>query len=258
MSGKPMSEFKLKKLTDEEKLDIIIEHLTGVIDGGYPGECMWIGNTLAYTGSRGGSFSDLKYDSTLGAITRRNMLKWVNHALAFCEREGWPDDDISDALYETEHVIMTRKEKAAAKLERKRQQAASEKDRSIIPAIRLDMTRSDEDIATQLGVHRGRVKYLRETEALGLDQRTAIMIEIERDPKVSNGDLCKHFDLPDHFSGAIKYLRYQIERNKRVAAQKTKEAADKAADKEKGIIGWRTQTIRVPVIHKPGPPTRAP
>jgi len=68
-------------MTDEEKLGIVIQHLTGVIDSGYPGDYVWIGDTLAYTSSRGDAFSDLKYDSQLGTITKQEMLDWFDRAV---------------------------------------------------------------------------------------------------------------------------------------------------------------------------------
>lgn len=89
---------KQKRVTVEKKLDAIIEHLTGVIDGGYPGESLWIGNTLAYTGARGGS-AGLEYDGGLGAITRREMLAWYDRAAAFVEDN--PDYGLSSAFHET-------------------------------------------------------------------------------------------------------------------------------------------------------------
>ena len=90
------------KLTKEQKLDIVIEHLIGVIDGGYPGDYVWIGNTMVYTSSRGGAFSDLKNDSSLGVITKREMLNWFNRALIVCEEQGWdPEENVAGALYES-------------------------------------------------------------------------------------------------------------------------------------------------------------
>jgi len=66
-------------VTDEQKLDVIIAHLTDVIDGGYPGESLWIGDTLAYT--------------------RKAMLAWYDRAAALVEDD--PGFEMSDALYET-------------------------------------------------------------------------------------------------------------------------------------------------------------
>lgn len=88
-------------MTDKEKLDVIIEHLTGVIDGGYPGDIIWIGDTLAYTSANTGE----KHGSQLGVITRKEMLAWYNRAVAFLKQHEWPDDEINDALYETESTL---------------------------------------------------------------------------------------------------------------------------------------------------------
>lgn len=88
-------------LTDEQKLEIVIEHLTRVHDGGYAGDYVWVGDTMAYTSSRGGSFSDLEHDASLGTITRQEMLDWVDRAIAFCKRSDWDDDDVSGVLNET-------------------------------------------------------------------------------------------------------------------------------------------------------------
>jgi hypothetical protein len=82
-------------VTDEQKLDVIIAHLTDVIDGGYPGEILWIGDTLAYTSANTGE----KYGSRLGAITRKAMLAWYDRAAALVEDD--PSFEMSDALYET-------------------------------------------------------------------------------------------------------------------------------------------------------------
>lgn len=84
-----------KQPTDDEKLEVVIEHLTGVIDGGYPGESMWIGKTLVYTTANTGE----KHGSQLGTITRRAMLAWYHRAEALLKEDPtWP---MSDALYET-------------------------------------------------------------------------------------------------------------------------------------------------------------
>lgn len=88
-------------LTDNQKVEIVIEHLTGVTDGGYSGDYVWIGDTMAYTSSRGGVLTGLKSDSSLGTITRQAMLDWADRAIAFCKRPGWEDEDISSALHET-------------------------------------------------------------------------------------------------------------------------------------------------------------
>ncbi len=82
--------------TETEKLDTIIEHLTGVIDGGYPGECVWIGDTLAYTSANTGE----KHGSNLGTITRLEMLAWYDRAVTFLEEHS-DDFDMGLALYET-------------------------------------------------------------------------------------------------------------------------------------------------------------
>lgn len=86
----------MKRLTAEEKLEAIIEHLTDVIDGGYPGDYVWIGNTMAYTTANTGE----KYGSRLGTITRRDMLAWYDRAADFL-KEHEDESDWSDALYET-------------------------------------------------------------------------------------------------------------------------------------------------------------
>ena len=83
-------------ITDQQKLDVVIEHLTDVIDGGYPGESLWIGDTLVYTSANTGE----KYGSRLGSITRKAMLAWYDRAAALVE-DG-PDFEIGEALYETE------------------------------------------------------------------------------------------------------------------------------------------------------------
>jgi len=81
--------------TDDEKIAVIIEHLTGVTDGGYPGESLWIGDTLAYTAANTGD----KYGSRLGSITREEMLAWYDRAAVSVEDD---EDDLTEALYETE------------------------------------------------------------------------------------------------------------------------------------------------------------
>lgn len=88
--------------TEQEKLDTIIQHLTDVVDGegGYPGECVWIGDTLAYTSANTGE----KYGSRLGTITRQEMLAWYDRAATFLEEHSDDFDDISCALYETEEA----------------------------------------------------------------------------------------------------------------------------------------------------------
>lgn len=87
-----------KRVTVEQKLQVIIDHLTEVIDGGYPGDHVWIGNTMAYVTQNTGE----KYDSQLGTITRREMLAWYDRAAAFLEDRPDFHDDVSSALYETE------------------------------------------------------------------------------------------------------------------------------------------------------------
>ena len=92
-------------MTDEQKLEMIIDHLTGYSmitrTGGYPGEALWIGKTLAYTASRGGDFSDLKNDSSLNSITKREMLKWADRVIAYCKEHDLPEEDRNEAFYET-------------------------------------------------------------------------------------------------------------------------------------------------------------
>jgi hypothetical protein len=77
-------------MTDDEKCTAITLYLTGMIDGGYPGDCVWIGDTMAYTTSRGGGCSDLKYDSELHTIIKAEMLEWFGRAAAYCE---WTEGD---------------------------------------------------------------------------------------------------------------------------------------------------------------------
>ena len=86
------------RVSVEEKLDLIIEHLTGVVDGGYPGDYLWIGHTLAYTSANTGE----KYGSRLGAITREAMLAWYDRAATFLEQNPDFGGDVSSALSETE------------------------------------------------------------------------------------------------------------------------------------------------------------
>lgn len=89
----------MKKITAAKKLDIIIEHLTDMTDGGYAGDHVWIGNTLAYTSARGGGFGDLEHDAQLGTITKSAMLDWYSRAEEFLDEN--PDSNISEALHET-------------------------------------------------------------------------------------------------------------------------------------------------------------
>jgi hypothetical protein len=79
----------------DQKLDAIIEHLTQVIDGGYPGEHIWVGDTMAYTSANTGD----KYGSQLRVITAAEMVAWYDRATAFLRDN--PDHDMSSALYET-------------------------------------------------------------------------------------------------------------------------------------------------------------
>jgi hypothetical protein len=86
------------RVSVEKKLDLIIEHLTDVVDGGYPGESLWIGDTLAYTSANSGE----KYGSQLGSITREAMLAWYDRAATFLEDNPDFGGDVSSALSETE------------------------------------------------------------------------------------------------------------------------------------------------------------
>jgi hypothetical protein len=83
---------------EEKKLDAVIKHLTEVGDGGYPGNSLWIGETLAYTSAN----TCDEYACQLGSITRKEMLAWYDRAAAFLEKHAAFGGDISSALYETE------------------------------------------------------------------------------------------------------------------------------------------------------------
>jgi hypothetical protein len=87
-------------MTDEEKLEVITEFLTDVDDGGYPGEHVWVGDTMAYTSANTGD----KHGSKLGTITKTEMLDWYDRAAAWLEEHFEYDDPerMRTALYETD------------------------------------------------------------------------------------------------------------------------------------------------------------
>jgi hypothetical protein len=86
-------------MTDDEKLERMIKFLTEShldVFGGYPYDCVWIGDTLVVA-----SLDDFKerHRTQIEKYDRKKLIDWHDRAVEFVEEEG---ETMRTALWETE------------------------------------------------------------------------------------------------------------------------------------------------------------
>jgi hypothetical protein len=103
----PSNETFLKLATPQERIDVVVTHLTEgpLDDGGYPYDYEWFGSTLVV--------AELDDDGATKIDKRRDLLRWHRLAARFLRENEGEDYDVKSAFHETRSRALSDEQPAA-------------------------------------------------------------------------------------------------------------------------------------------------